>query len=114
MTDSMTRRDFTKTAALAGGAAVIGVGGVGAAEYDTGKIRSYNENMEYRRLGKTGVMVSAVCLGGHWKRLGTVLGEDFHGEGYNEQDFKNVNEDGFIGTCDRHRQTNKNQGSTGR
>jgi aryl-alcohol dehydrogenase-like predicted oxidoreductase len=29
--------------------------------------------MEYRRLGKTGWMVSAVCLGGHWKRVHTVL-----------------------------------------
>lgn len=32
---------------------------------DTPKILNYNQNMEYRRLGKTGLMVSAVCLGGH-------------------------------------------------
>jgi aryl-alcohol dehydrogenase-like predicted oxidoreductase len=31
--------------------------------------------MEYRRLGKTGLMVSAVCLGGHWKRVANVLGK---------------------------------------
>ena len=29
--------------------------------------------MEYRRLGKTGLMVSAVCLGGHWKRVDTMF-----------------------------------------
>jgi len=29
--------------------------------------------MEYRRLGRTGLMVSAVCLGGHWKRLDTLI-----------------------------------------
>jgi aryl-alcohol dehydrogenase-like predicted oxidoreductase len=33
------------------------------------KTRSYNANMEYRRLGKTGLWVSAVSLGGHWKKL---------------------------------------------
>ncbi len=31
----------------------------------TSKILNYNPNMEYRRQGKTGLMVSAVCLGGH-------------------------------------------------
>jgi predicted aldo/keto reductase-like oxidoreductase len=34
--------------------------------------------MEYRRLGKTGLMVSAVALGGHWKKLPYAFGsEDF-------------------------------------
>jgi aryl-alcohol dehydrogenase-like predicted oxidoreductase len=32
---------------------------------DTSKILNYHPNMEYRRQGKTGLMVSAVCLGGH-------------------------------------------------
>ena len=32
---------------------------------DSSKILNYNPNMEYRRQGKTGLMVSAVCLGGH-------------------------------------------------
>jgi predicted aldo/keto reductase-like oxidoreductase len=97
MNDNISRRDFAKTAAVATGVTVIGVGGVGAKEYETSKVLNYNENMEYRRLGKTGVMVSAACLGGHWKRLDTMLGNDFIGEGYKEEDFQNVNEAGFIG-----------------
>ena len=54
-----------------GAAACLGVAGgpgvqaAGAAAVDTSKILNYNPNMEYRRLGKTNLMVSAVCLGGH-------------------------------------------------
>ena len=33
------------------------------------KTRSYNENMEYRRLGRTGLWVSAISIGGHWKKI---------------------------------------------
>ena len=41
---------------------------------DTSKILNYNEQMEYRRCGKTGLMVSAIALGGHWKRVVKVIG----------------------------------------
>lgn len=44
------------------------------------KIRNYNATMEYRRLGRTGLMVSAIGLGSHWKRLATVLGSGFHSD----------------------------------
>ena len=43
-------------------------------EEDTSKILNYNEQMEYRRCGKTGLMVSAVALGGHWKRVVKMIG----------------------------------------
>lgn len=92
----MRRREFVSKSTLAAGGAIIGIGGLGAKEYDRGKILNYNSNMEYRRLGKTGLMVSAVCLGGHWKRLQTMLGAGFSGEGYSEPDFKNVNSADFI------------------
>jgi len=77
----MTRRDFLQTgasAAAAGGLA-MGIGALGpkaaqaAGESDVARTRSYNPGMEYRRLGKTGLWISAVCLGGHWKRIDTAL-----------------------------------------
>ncbi len=69
----INRRDFMRDGAVAAAGIAagltIGVGGVvsGAAakSVDTSKILNYNPNMEYRRQGKTDLMVSAVCLGGH-------------------------------------------------
>jgi aryl-alcohol dehydrogenase-like predicted oxidoreductase len=70
----VTRRDFLgDTVKVAAGAAAClgaaGLPGLAAAAagpaVDTSKILNYNPNMEYRRLGKTNLMVSAVCLGGH-------------------------------------------------
>ncbi|MBM4032046.1 MAG: aldo/keto reductase [Planctomycetes bacterium] len=59
-----TRREFLK----AGSAAVAGAAAAGAQDpkgADTSKILNYNPKMGYRRLGKTGAMVSEVSLGGH-------------------------------------------------
>ncbi len=68
----INRREFVQKA-VAGTVGAAGmVAAVGATQKpaeaqatDTSKILSYNENMEYRRHGKTDWMVSAVCLGGH-------------------------------------------------
>lgn len=67
----MCRREFLACAAGAavGAAAGLSAGGTGAQMPDSSTILNYNKDMEYRRLGKTNLWVSAVCLGGHWKRL---------------------------------------------
>ena len=75
----VTRRDFVCTTAAAAAGAAVGLGGTytvaagNPQQADTSKILNYNPDMEYRRCGKTNLMVSAVCLGGHWKRVDTVV-----------------------------------------
>ncbi len=66
--DKLTRREFVQVSA-ASAAVAAAAGTAGAAKIDPKKIPSYNPKMEYRRLGKTEMMVSAVCLGGHWKKI---------------------------------------------
>jgi aryl-alcohol dehydrogenase-like predicted oxidoreductase len=63
----VTRRQFMSDGAMAAAGVAVGLGvhAAGARSIDTSKIRNYNPNMEYRRQGKTNLMVSAVCLGGH-------------------------------------------------
>ncbi len=74
----VTRREFVRdTAIIAGAVAAAGAATAGAAEADTSKIVNYNPNMEYRRCGKTGIMVSAVALGGHYKQIEKVLPPGF-------------------------------------
>jgi aryl-alcohol dehydrogenase-like predicted oxidoreductase len=71
----MNRRQFVQTAAMAAAGTTLGAGvirraaGAEVAAPDPTRTRSYNENMEYRRLGRTGLMVSAVSIGGHWKQM---------------------------------------------
>jgi predicted aldo/keto reductase-like oxidoreductase len=86
MADRVTRRQFVRdtastAAALAAGISVaanlVGTRTVRAGNpdgADTSSILNYSSDMEYRRCGKTNLMVSAACLGGHWKRLVNVIG----------------------------------------
>lgn len=96
MSGKFTRRDFVKTGAgmAAGLAAGIGpVRTVLAGNPDNGKtddILNYNEQMEYRRAGKTELMISAVCLGGHWKRVNTVVPGLFQGGNWLGADTENA------------------------
>ncbi|MHC4743279.1 MAG: aldo/keto reductase [Planctomycetota bacterium] len=79
---NLSRREFiqqtsliaagTAAAALTGNRAALGQ----SANKAVKKTLCYNENMEYRRLGKTNLWISAVCLGGHWKRI-NVMKQDF-------------------------------------
>jgi uncharacterized protein len=64
-------------------------------------ILNYNENMEYRPLGKTGLMVSAISLGGHWKRIGTVIGNDVAPKRYADNDWTYLKLPGFMEARDR-------------
>ena len=68
-----SRRDFVRTSAAAAAGAAAGMAASNLSAADKKKILNYNENMEYRPWGKTGLMVSAVCLGGHWKRIDKVV-----------------------------------------
>ena len=68
----VSRREFIRDSAIVAAGVTVGLGAVGGKNaqagdktVDTSKIINYNPNMEYRRFGKTNLMVSAVCLGGH-------------------------------------------------
>ncbi len=83
----LTRRAFIQTSAAAA-VTLVAVRPTCATISDADhaaikKTRSYNPAMEYRRLGQTGLWVSAVCLGGHWKRINKVIGTDSAVNPYN-------------------------------
>jgi len=80
MPDRVTRRQFVRDSATAAAAIAAGLPAAKTAHADTptrentGKILNYNPDMAYRRCGRTGLMISAVSLGGHWKRVNKIIG----------------------------------------
>lgn len=81
MSERLSRRDFIRdgsvaAAGIAAGLAATSVVRAGNPDKaDTSKILNYNPDMEYRPCGKTGMMASAVCMGGHWKRIDAVVND---------------------------------------
>ena len=70
----VSRREFVQdAAAIAAGTALAASAAEAKAAQtqtpDPRKTRNYHENMEYRRLGRTNLMLSAVSMGGHWKQI---------------------------------------------
>ena len=80
--EKLTRRRFVGQTATAAAAAAVTAGlqptktvlGGNPTNEDTSKILSYNPDMEYRRCGRTNLMISATVLGGHWKRVDRMIG----------------------------------------
>jgi len=79
--DRITRRKFVKQS-TAVAAAAAAAGSASAEKSSSSKILNYNPNMEYRLLGRSGIMVSAVAMGGHWKRIDKVVPGVFKGRGW--------------------------------
>jgi len=72
--DKISRRTFLRNTSLTAAGTIAGaLAGKGCTSgrlgkpAGTSKILNYNSKMGYRRLGKTGLMISEVSLGGHWK-----------------------------------------------
>lgn len=78
--DNPTRREFLQAGAAVAAGMTLMAGAQRTCEAQSGdmeqirRTRSFNPEMEYRRLGKTGIWVSAVCMGGHWKRIDKYIG----------------------------------------
>jgi aryl-alcohol dehydrogenase-like predicted oxidoreductase len=89
----LSRRDLMRTGAVA--AAGLAVGGAQNAQAagDVTKTRSYNPEMTYRPLGDTGLWISSVCLGGHWKRVDKMVPGVFKDRGWLSADLA---DEGFI------------------
>jgi aryl-alcohol dehydrogenase-like predicted oxidoreductase len=77
--NALNRRQFLGQGVAAAGAGLLAAGALGAEAPrmpPKEQVLSFNERMEYRRMGKTNQWVSAISLGGHWKRC-PFQGEDF-------------------------------------
>jgi aryl-alcohol dehydrogenase-like predicted oxidoreductase len=85
----LTRRDLMRDGAVAAAGLAAGLGAEGCKTTQTTgsakaveKTRSYNPDMKYRLLGKTGLSISSVCMGGHWKRVDKMVPGVFKGRGW--------------------------------
>ena len=91
--NNLTRRQLMRDGAIAAAGLAAGLGAVGSqsARADAAMKRtpSYNSEMEYRPLGKTGLWISAVCLGGHWKRVDKMVPGLFKGGNWLAADLNN-------------------------
>jgi aryl-alcohol dehydrogenase-like predicted oxidoreductase len=94
--NDLTRRKFMRDGAAAAAGLAAGIGAAGCETTQVGKAvekaRSYNPEMEYRRLGKTDLTISAVCLGGHWKRVNKMVPSAYEGGNWLGA---NLNDEGF-------------------
>lgn len=102
----LTRRELIRTGAVAAAGLAIGSTGDVYAKSDVTNTRSYNSEMKYRPLGKTGHWISSVCLGGHWKRVDKMVPGLFKGTGWinpdlNNPDFKKNRRD-VVTRCIEH------------
>jgi aryl-alcohol dehydrogenase-like predicted oxidoreductase len=84
-----TRREILLTGAVVATSLAVGGAKEVYAKTDVTKTRSYNPEMKYRPLGKTGLMISSVCLGGHWKRVNKMVPGVFEGNSWLSADLDN-------------------------
>jgi len=88
----LNRREFMRDSVVAAAGVSMGLNMVDTLSANDQaairKTRSYNSEMEYRKLGKTGLWVSAVCLGGHWKRVDKMVPGVFKGRGWLSADLE--------------------------
>jgi len=93
--ENLSRREFMQDGATAAAGLAVGLGAMGSRRTnaaEAAKTRSYNPDMEYRPLGKTGLWVSAICMGGHWKRVDKMVPSVFKGNDWLSAD---INNEGF-------------------
>jgi len=96
LSETLSRRAFIRDGSVAAAGMAAGLTGAAVVragnpeKLDTDKILNYNPDMEYRPCGKTNLMVSAVCLGGHWKRVDKVVDKAFQGGNWLGADLDSV------------------------
>jgi aryl-alcohol dehydrogenase-like predicted oxidoreductase len=70
MSKPIDRRQFVCQGTLLAAGAATAAAADKRPEADPQKILNYHPKMQYRRLGKTGLMLSEISLGGHWRNRG--------------------------------------------